>query len=448
VEQSAGEAPDVAHAQHRAGHGHGQHGHGLDEALALEFLLYNKIGNDHGKEGRNRGRDQGQHEGILEGLQALILGEHLTEPLEGQGRELIAPGGEQSTDGHAQVHEHHKKRRQGAENRQRNGHAPVGDEHSGPGGLAGQGRSGLGLQIVFLHGEHQQRDTQQHHGHSRSALFVVSAGDLQINGGGQGIIGAADDHGVGKIGNGLDERHQEGVAQARQHQRQGHGGEYLPTGSAHIPGRFFQGGVDVFQQALEHHVAHREEGQRLHNGDAPEAVHAVVIDLQQKPGNEARLTEQHDHGQGQHEGRGHHGQHGHHPEQPAGEFSQLYIHFHIGKQQPQQSRQDAHQEADFQCVPDGRPEGGHGQDTPEGIQREAFLPIEAVHQQNGQGVKNKQCQKCDQNHDGRDHNGVGHQLFPIQRRTLPHSVCSFPWEPKRRMADCAILHRIPWVIRS
>ena len=33
-----------------------------------------------------------------------------------------------------------------------------------------------------------------------------------------------------------------------------------------------------FEQSLEHHVADREEGQRLDDGDAPVAVDAVVVD--------------------------------------------------------------------------------------------------------------------------------------------------------------------------
>ena len=56
------------------------------------------------------------------------------------------------------------------------------------------------------------------HCHGCGTFLIVCAGDLQINGGGQGVVGTADDHGVGKVRNGLDECHQECVAQARQDQ--------------------------------------------------------------------------------------------------------------------------------------------------------------------------------------------------------------------------------------
>ena len=43
--------------------------------------------------------------------------------------------------------------------------------------------------------------------------------------------------------------------------------------------------------------AAREKGQSLDDGDAPEAINAVVINLQQIPGNNAGFAKQHDHGQ-------------------------------------------------------------------------------------------------------------------------------------------------------
>ena len=309
VEQAVGKAADVAYAQHRAGHGHGQYRDRLDEALGLEIALDHQIGDDHGQQRRDRRGDQRKHKGIPESLQALVASKHLLEPLEGQGRELIAPGREQRADGHADVHHDDENRRQRAQGGQRDRDRLVLDQHPGAAGLARQGSGGLALQVVLLNGEHQQRDAQQHHGHRRRALLVHGAGDLQVDRGGQRIVTATDDHRVGEIGDGFDERHQEGVAQAGQQQRQRHRGEHLPAGSAHVPGRLLHGGVDVLQQALHHHVAHREEGQRLHDDDAPVAVDVVVVDAQHEASDQARLAEQHDHRQGKHEGRRHHGQH-------------------------------------------------------------------------------------------------------------------------------------------
>ena len=138
VEHAAGEAPDVPHAQHRAGHGHGQHGHGLNEALGLEPALDHQIGDNHGEQGRDGGGDEAEDKGVPEGPQALVFGEHLTEPLEGQGGELVPPGGEQGPDGHAGVHHDDEEGRQGAQDGQGDGDAPVLNEHPAPGCLARQ----------------------------------------------------------------------------------------------------------------------------------------------------------------------------------------------------------------------------------------------------------------------------------------------------------------------
>ena len=145
MEEPAGEAPDVAHAQHRAGHGHSQHGHGLNKALGLKVPLDHQIGNDHAQKGRNGGSDEAQDEGIPEGLEPVIAAEHQLEPLARQGEELKAPGGEAGPDGHAQVHHDDEQSNQGAEYRQGDFDASVGDQHPAPGGLAGEGGGGFPL---------------------------------------------------------------------------------------------------------------------------------------------------------------------------------------------------------------------------------------------------------------------------------------------------------------
>ena len=124
----------------------------------------------------------------------------------------------------------------------------------------------------------------------RLARRIRLAGDLQINGRRQRIVGAADDHGVGEVGNGFNECHQKRIAKTRQHQGQRHAGEHLPAGGSHVAGGLLHRGINVLQQALQHHIAHGEEGQRLHDYDAPEAVHAVVIAAQQEAGVDACLV--------------------------------------------------------------------------------------------------------------------------------------------------------------
>ena len=348
----------------------------------------------------------------------MIPGEYQTEPLARQREELEAPCGEERADGHAQVHEDDEAGGQCAQHSQGDLDALVLDQHTGAGRLTGEGGGGLALQIVLLHDEHSQRDAQQHHGHGRRAGLVVRAGDLQIDGGGQRVVGAADDHGVGEVGNGFDECHQKRIAKTRQHQGQRHAGEHLPAGGSHVAGGLLQRGINVLQQALQHHIAHGEEGQRLHDDDAPEAVHAVVIDAQQEAGDDARLAEQHDHGQRQHEGRGHHRQHGHHLEQSAHEFAHVDIDLHIGEQQADQGRQNAHQKAHLQRVGDGSGKGRHGENALEDGHAEGAVSHKTIHQQNGQRVEDKQSQKRDQHDDGGHHDGIGHQLFSIQCRAL------------------------------
>ena len=360
----------------------------------------------------------------------MVLGEDLREPLARQREELVAPGGEAGADGHADIHHDHKQRAERAEDRQRDLHALVLDEHAGAGGLAGERCGGLGLEIVFLHGEHGQRDEQQHDGHRRCSGLVVGAGDLQIDRRGQRVIGTADDHGVGKVGDRLDKGHEEGVAQTGQHQRQRHVREHLPAARAHIAGGLLQRGVDIFQQALEHHIADREEGQRLDDDDAPVAIDAVVVYVQQKAGDDARLAEEHDHGQGQHEGRGHDRQHRDDLEQASRKFVQPDVDLNVSEEQADQRGENADDKAYLERVCNGAGKARHGKDAFEDGQTEAAVAHKAVHQQDRQRVEDKEGQKSDQHDDGGDHDGVGHQFFPVQRRALaschrirPFQIC-------------------------
>lgn len=131
----------------------------------------------------------------------------------------------------------------------------------------------------------------------------------------------------------------------------------------------------------------------------------------------------------------HHREHGHHLEQAAHELPHADVHLHIGKQQAHQGGQDAHQEPHLQGVGDGRGKGGHGENAPEGGQAEAAVAHKTIHQQNGQRVEDKQGQKCDQHDDGGDHDGVRHELLPVQRRALCscHRESPFPSLPKKGM---------------
>ena len=390
AEDTVDKAADIADAQNRAGNRHGQHGYEFDEALGFELSLDHQVRDDHAQKRGDGCRGQGQQEGIPEGFEALVLLKDPDKPF-GCQAEVIAPGLEQGTERHADIHHDDKQRNQGTQNCQRDSDRLIFNEHSGSGCLAGEGCGSFGFQNIFLHQIHSQRDGQQHHSHGSGTFLVKGTGNLQINCSSQGIIGTADDHGVGKVRNGLDEGHQEGIAQARQNQGQGDIGEYLEPGGAHIPGGFLQGGVDVLQKTLEHHIAHREEGQGLDDGDTPEAIDAVIINLQQVPGDDAGLAEEHDHGQGQHKGRRNHRQHGNHLEQSAHEFApDFHIDLHIGKQQAKDRGENAHGKTNLQCVGNGCTEGMHAENPLENIQCQAgFITVDTVHQQNRQRVENE-----------------------------------------------------------
>ena len=152
--------------------------------------------------------------------------------------------------------------------------------------------------------------------------------------------------------------------------------------------------------------------------------------MQQVTGDDARLTEQHNDGQGQNKGGRDDRQHGNYLEQAAHEFTaDLDIHFDIGEQQADKGRADAYHKADLEGIANGGAEGPHIKDTLENREGEAS-PIgrdKAIHQQDGQRVNDKQSEERNQYDDGRDHDGIGKELFAIQRGALSfcHVASSF-----------------------
>ena len=207
------------------------------------------------------------------------------------------------------------------------------------------------------------------------------------------------------------------------------------TRKAHVARGLHKRGVDVLQKPLEHHVAHGEEGQRLDDDDAPVAVDAVVVDTEQEARDYAGLAEEHYHRQRQHERRGDDRQHRDDLEKSADELVHLHVHLDVGEQQSDERREYTDDEADLQSVGYRAGKGGHGEDALEYIKRQPAVPIEAIHEQYGQRIENKQSQKCYQHDDGGHHYRVSHQLFPVQRRTLAscHSDSPFFGKiPKQR----------------
>ena len=418
MEEAAGEAADVADAEDSAGNGHCQHGNGLDKALGPELALDDEVRDYHAQKRRDGGGNEREHEGVTEGLEAVVARKDELEPLAREREELIAPGREERADGNADVHEDDEQGGQRAQHGERRLDASVLDEHPAAGGLARERGGGLGLEIVLLHGEHGERDAQQHHGHGGRAGLIVSAGYLQIYSGGKGVVGAADYHGVCKVGDGLDKRDKKSVAETGKHERQRDAGKDLHATCTHVARGLLKRGVDILQKPLEHHVAHGEEGERLDDDDAPVAVDAVVVYAEEEAGYDAGLAEEHDHRQRQHERRRHDRQHGNDLEKPADEAVHLHVHLNIREKQTDERGKDADDKAHLERVRNGFGKARHIENALEYIEREPIIAHKAIHQQDGQRIENKQSQKCYQHDDGGDHNGVCHQFFSVQRRAL------------------------------
>ncbi len=262
--------------------------------------------------------------------------------------EIVAPGLKQCAEGDADVHEDDEEGEQRAEDRERDRDAPVLNQHSLAGSLAGEGRGALGLEVVLLHDEHEERDGEEDDRHRGGAFLVVGSGDLQVDGRRQRVVGAADDHRVREVGDGLDEGDEKCISETRQNQRQGDGAKDRPSGSAHVAGGLLEGGVYIFKKSPHHHVADREKCQRLDDRDAPESVDVVVIDVQQKTGDDAGLSEEHDHGEGKDEGRRDDRQHGDDLEEAGHEAGlELYIDFHVGEEKADERGGDTDQKAYF-----------------------------------------------------------------------------------------------------
>ena len=139
---------------------------------------------------------------------------------------------------------------------------------------------------------------------------------------------------------------------------------------------------------------------------------------EQEPGDDARLAEQHDHGKVSTKGGETTGSVDTTLNRPPTNLPHADIDLHIGEQQADEGGQDAHQKAHLQGIGDGGGKARHGEDAPERIQTQRAVSHKTIHQQDGQRIEDKQSQKCDEHDDGSDHDGVCHQFFPIQRRTL------------------------------
>ena len=108
----------------------------------------------------------------------------------------------------------------------------------------------LSLQPVFLEDKHEQGDAQKDDRHRGSALLIIGAGDLKVDRRCQCVIGAADDHGVCKVGDRLDKGNQKCVAKSRKEPEERVTGKYLPAGGAHLSGRLLREGSIFLRSPL------------------------------------------------------------------------------------------------------------------------------------------------------------------------------------------------------
>ena len=139
--------------------------------------------------------------------------------------------------------------------------------------LARDGRVGLVAEPEALRIEGAQREHQQHERQDRrQRLVVLGADDGEEYLGRQHVEIAAEHQRVAEIGHALDEAEQEGVGEARPHQRQRYRPERLPAVGAQGLRRLLHRRADAFDDADQHQEGDRREGQHLRDQQPGQAI--------------------------------------------------------------------------------------------------------------------------------------------------------------------------------
>ena len=139
--------------------------------------------------------------------------------------------------------------------------------------LAGDRRVDLLAEPGMLEPEGAEREGEQDDGeHGGPALVLLRADDGEEDLGRQHLEIAAEHQRIAEIGQAFHEAEQEGVGEARAHERQRHGPERRPALGAQGLRGFLQGRADALHDADEHQEGDRREGEKLGDEHAGQPV--------------------------------------------------------------------------------------------------------------------------------------------------------------------------------
>ena len=179
------------------------------------------------------------------------------------------------------------------------GHLDQRGDLAGFGGdrFAADRRELLPLQQVIVDEKDQDAGGDQDDGEDAPHVEIGLPGDHRVGIRRQEGGPAAQDRGVPELGNGHDEDQERRLEESRRQKRNGDRPEDGRLRGPHVIGALLKVGVQRHQRALDHHVGERDEGERLRNHDAAEAV-KLPVEVQ-RPGYEAIAAEEDDQRKGE-----------------------------------------------------------------------------------------------------------------------------------------------------
>ena len=187
--------------------------------------------------------------------------------------------------------------------------------------LAGDRGVAAPAEPALLRPEGHEREGEQDQGeHGGPPLVVLGADDGKEDLGREHVEVPAQHQRIAEVGEALDEAQEEGVGEARAHQRQGDGGEGGPGIRAQGLRRLLERGADTLDHADQDQERDRRERQHLREPQAGQAVDpAPGLEAREagpELGHRARAPEQQDDREADHEGRGDDRQDRQHAQEP------------------------------------------------------------------------------------------------------------------------------------
>ena len=308
-------------------------------------------------------------------MRALLDAESLDVVLE--RRRVVEPPGFDETAGHRHQVDDHRQPGPGQRHavadpaqrrRQRHRQAAV--------ALAAQGGEHLAPDQPPLQGEGAEReDEQDQRQRRRLALVELRTDDGEEDFGRQHAEVTAQDNGIAEVGDRLDEGHQPGVGEARQHQGPADGAKGLPAVGAQRLRRLLERGADALHDADQDQEGDRRKREDLRQQHPLQAVdparlrnaEGVFEKLVDHPG----AAEEQDQAEADDERRGDDRQHGEHAQEFLG--GKIGARHDQGEGQPQQRASARGQRRQQEGVPGhaAAPAAGQTGEAPDAGREEA-----------------------------------------------------------------------------